>query len=87
MSAAVEITLEQPGVIVISETLRKQLGLVPGMSLVVEEAPDGVHLRVKARPSHLQYENHVLVYTGEIVESKTDPVLDDCEERMVELMQ
>ena len=87
MNSIAEITLEQPGVIIISETLRKQLGLMPGMSLFVEDATEGIRLRIKERSAHLQYENHVLVYTGELAGSEKDFVLDDREQRMAELMQ
>jgi antitoxin component of MazEF toxin-antitoxin module len=63
-----DIALEKPGIIAISEALRKQLGLTPGMSLVVEAANGGIRLRVKERPPHLTYENHVLVFTGELID-------------------
>lgn len=87
MSSVAEITLEQPGVIAVSEMLRKRLGLMPGMSLVVEDATEGIRLRVKERPAHLQYESHVLVYSGEIINAETDSVLADREQRMVELLR
>lgn len=86
MSPIADITLEKPGIIAISETLRQQLGLVPGMSLVVEAANSGIHLRIKKRSAHLQYENHVLVFTGELLDDTTDPVEADREQRMLALM-
>jgi len=82
-----DITLEQPGIIAVSETLRKQLGLRPGMSLIVEEADDGIRLRVKQRPSHLTYEDHVLVFSGELLEKDTDFVQEDREQRILALME
>lgn len=86
MNAMLEITLEKPGIIAVSEALRKQLGLVPGMSLIVEDASDGIRLRVKEMPSHLTYENHVLVYNGELTEQETDFVQQDREQRLAALM-
>lgn len=87
MNTIPDITLEQPGIIAISEALRKQLGLVPGMSLVVEAANGGIRLRVKERPAHLTYENHVLVFTGELIDKDTDFVEEDRDQRMLALMQ
>ena len=86
MNAMLEITLEKPGIIAVSEALRKQLGLVPGMSLIVEDASDGIRLRVKEMPSHLTYENHVLVNNGELTEQETDFVQQDREQRLAALM-
>ena len=86
MNATLEITLEKPGIIAVSETLRKQLGLVPGMSLIVEDASDGIRLRIKERPAHLTYENHVLVYNGVLTEPETDFVQQDREQRLSTLM-
>jgi len=87
MSPVLDITLEKPGIIAISETLRKQLGLMPGMSLIVEDADNGIRLRVKERPPYLAYENHVLVFTGELVDKDTDFVQEDREQHMARLMQ
>lgn len=81
-----DITLEQPGIIAISETLRKQLGLTPGMSLIVEASKGGVRLRVKQRPPHLTYENNVLVFTGELLNKEIDFVEEDREQRIAALM-
>ena len=83
----VDIALEKPGIIAISEALRKQLGLTPGMSLVVEAANSGIRLRVKDRPPHLAYENHVLVFAGELLAKDTDFVQEDREQRMLAVMQ
>lgn len=77
-----DIMLEKPGLITVSEALSKKLGLMPGMSLVVEDTKDGVRLRVKTMPPHLSYENHVLVFAGELINPVADPVLDDRDERM-----
>jgi hypothetical protein len=82
MNTTPDITLEQPGIITVSETLRKQLGLVPGMSLMVEAFNGGVRLRVKERPAHLIYENNVLVFAGELLDKDTDFVQADREQRM-----
>jgi antitoxin component of MazEF toxin-antitoxin module len=87
MNMMPDIALEQPDIIAISEVLRKQLGLVPGMSLVVEAANGGILLRVKKRPAYLAYENNVLVFTGELLDKDTDFVQEDREQRMLALMQ
>lgn len=87
MPAVPDIALEQPGLITISEDLRKQLGLVPGMSLVVEAANGGIRLRVKRRSTHLVYESHVLVFTGELLDKETDFVAEDRDQRMATLVQ
>ena len=87
MSMRLDIALEQPDIITVSEALRKQLGLVPGMSLVVEAANGGILLRVKKRPAYLAYENNVLVFTGELLDKDTDFVQEDREQRMLALMQ
>lgn len=77
MSPIADIALEKPGIIAISEVLRKQLGLAPGMSLVLEAANSGVRLRIKERSPYLTYENHVLVFTGELIDQNVDFVQDD----------
>jgi hypothetical protein len=82
-----DIALEQPDIITVSETLRKQLGLVPGMSLVVEAANGGIRLRVQKRSAHLVYENNVLVFTGELIDKDTDFAQEDREQRMLALMR
>lgn len=87
MPAMPDIVLEQPGIITVSEDLRKQLGLVPGMSLVVEATNGGIRLRVKERPPHLNYESHVLVFTGELLDKNVDFLSEDREQRMVAIMQ
>ncbi len=87
MNTMPDITLEQPGIITVSEALRKQLGLMPGMSLVVEATNGGVLLRVKERAAHLVYENNVLVFTGELIDKETDFVQEDREQRMLALIQ
>ncbi|MFN8491877.1 MAG: AbrB/MazE/SpoVT family DNA-binding domain-containing protein [Caldilineaceae bacterium] len=87
MNTTPDITLEQPGIIRLSEALRQQLGLVPGMSLMVEAANGGIRLRVKERPAYLAYENHVLVFTGELIDKDTDFVEEDHEQRILVLMQ
>ncbi|HMN29592.1 MAG TPA: AbrB/MazE/SpoVT family DNA-binding domain-containing protein [Caldilineaceae bacterium] len=87
MKISPDIILEQPGIIAISENLRKQLGLTPGMALLVEAANGGVRLRVKERSPRLTYENRVLVFTGGLTDSNTDFVEQDREQRMTALMQ
>lgn len=86
MPAVPDLILEQPGVINVSENLRKQLGLVPGMSLIVEAANGGIRLRVKKRAAYLNYENHVLVFTGELLDKETDFVTEDREQRLATLI-
>lgn len=87
MDSVLGIALEKPGIITISETLRKQLGLVPGMSLVVEGTSNGIRLRVKERPPYLAHEGHVLVYNGELIDKVTDFVQQDREQQMAAFMQ
>ena len=82
----VDIALEKPGIIAISEALRKQLGLTPGMSLIVESANGGIRLRVKERPPHLTYENHVQVFAGQLLDKDTDFAQEDREQRMLAVL-
>ncbi len=87
MNSTVEITLEKPGIIAVSEALRKQFGLgyrdVPNCE---DARVMAFEVRVKEMPSHLTYENHVLVYNGELTDQETDFVQQDREQRLAALM-
>ena len=70
MNVVDEIVVKQPGVIVISESLQKKLGLTPGMFLAVENEDDGgVQLKIYQQEPLLVEKDGILVYTGKLAEN------------------
>lgn len=70
MTIVDEIVVKQPGVIAISESLQKKLGLMPGMFLTVETtANGGVQLKIHQEEPLLVEKDGILVYTGRLAEN------------------
>lgn len=87
MSQRIEIELEDEGRIVLPSPVRQQLGLIPGMTLVVEqEAPDVTYLRIQQAQPRLVMKQGVLVVESEMIDDFEDPLLAERDERMMELL-
>ncbi len=87
MSLIVEVSLDEHGRIVFSETARSQLGLLPGMTFVVApEASGGVRLEPQPEQPHLVEIDGILVVRGELTEDITDIVKRDRELRLAHLI-
>ncbi len=88
MSRVVEVTLDDRGRIVIPEAVRDQLGLQPGMTLVVEtEEKGGVRLRPQPEQPVLINKDGIWVIQGEILEDLTDVVKRERERRIADLIR
>ena len=88
MSRVVEVTLDDRGRIVIPEAVRDQLGLKPGMMLVVEtEEKGGVRLRPQPEQPVLINKDGIWVIQGEILEDLTDVVKRERERRIADLIR
>ena len=62
MSQPIEVVLDDQGRLVLPALLQRQLGLRPGMTLVVErETPDAAYLRVQPEQPRLVDKQGVLV--------------------------
>jgi len=88
MNHPIQITLDDLGRIFIPASLRKRLGLKPGMMLVVENAEqDGVQLRVQEEPSGIVEKEGFLVFAGEPLGDITNLVQDERARRNQELIR
>jgi len=66
MSRVIQVSLDDQGHILIPAALQQQLGLSPGVTLVVEEAGNhGVRLRIQPETSMLVNKGGVLVVRAE----------------------
>ena len=88
MGQDIEITIDNQGRIVIPESLRNQLGLQPGMTLVVEKADDdNVRLSPLAEAPTLIDEGGILVITGEPLSDVSDITRQERDRRISDLLQ
>ena len=88
MSLVIEISLDERGQILIPETVRSQLGLLPGMTFVVEsEEKGGVRLRPQPEQPVLVNKDGIWIVRGEILTDMTDIVQRDRERRVTELIR
>lgn len=88
MGQGIEITIDNRGRIVIPESLRNQLGLQPGMTLVVEKADDdNVRLSPLAETPTLIDEGGILVITGEPLSDVSDIARQERDRRVSDLLQ
>jgi len=88
MNQTFQISLNELGRILIPASLRRRLGLKPGMTLVVEEAEqEDVQLRVEDETSQLVDEGGILVIQGELLENIDDIVQRAREQRTQELIK
>jgi len=87
MNEAIEVSLDGEGGIVIPASVRRRLGLSPGMMLIVEQADDGsVRLRSSPGPV-LVDEGGVLVLHSEVEDDLTDVVRRERDSRVEDLVR
>lgn len=72
MSELLEVTLDEQGRITIPERIRARLGLLPGMTVLLEAEEDVLHLHPGDRTAHLIEKDGILVATGELEADPTD---------------
>jgi len=88
MSQVVQISLDNRGHILIPATLRRRLGLSPGMTLVVEEADNrGVRLRIQPETPLLVNKGGVLVVRAKPLSDMTDITRRERNGRVTDLLQ
>lgn len=88
MSQRVEVEMDDEGRLVLPAPVRQQLGLVPGMTLVVEQgASDLAYLRVQHQEPRLVDKEGVLVLEGEFNVDLNELVQDVREQRIAELLR
>ena len=85
MSQIFEITVDDHGHILISEAVRHNLGLEPGMKLVVERADDD-NVQLSPEPeSALIEKDGILVFTGELLTDPDEFIQQERDRRLLEL--
>ncbi len=83
MSQSIQVSLDELGHILIPASLRKRLGLKPGMTLIVEDAEQGgVQLRAQDEMPALVEKDGLLVFAGELLGDVTDIVREKRERRI-----
>ena len=86
MSQVIEVSLDNRGHLLIPAALRRQLGLLPGMTLVVEEADNhDVRLRIRSEVREvpaLVDKDGVLVVRAEPLGDLTDVVRQERDRRV-----
>jgi AbrB family looped-hinge helix DNA binding protein len=88
MNNAVRVSLDESGRIIIPPSLRKQLRLEPGMTLVVEkEEEGGVCLRVQAEPTTLVEKDGLLVARVTPLEDLGEAARRERDRRAADLLQ
>jgi len=91
MSQVIEVSLDNRGHLLIPAALRRQLGLLPGMTLVVEEADNhDVRLRIRSEVREvpaLVDKDGVLVVRAEPLGDLTDAIRQERDRRVSELSQ
>ena len=88
MAETLQVSLDKPGSIDLPRGSRKQLGLLPGMTLRVEAGSDGgISLRVLPENSPLVEEDGWLVHTGEPASDLERAVERDREHRLAMLLE
>lgn len=88
MSRSIEISLDDSGRILIPAELQDDLGLAPGMTLIVEKGDNGgVRLRLQSQPSELVEKGGVLVVRAEPLADLNDITQRERKGRVSELIQ
>jgi bifunctional DNA-binding transcriptional regulator/antitoxin component of YhaV-PrlF toxin-antitoxin module len=88
MSQLAQVSLDDQGRLLIPATIKNQLGLTPGMTLIVEEADkDGVRLHIQSEPPTLVDEGGILVVQAEPLEDLSDIVQHERNRRVFDLLQ
>ncbi len=88
MSQRIEVVVDDQGRLVLPPLLQRQLGLVPGMTLVVEqETADATFLRVQGEQPHLLNKQGVLVVQSQALDDLTDVARREREQRTADLVR
>jgi bifunctional DNA-binding transcriptional regulator/antitoxin component of YhaV-PrlF toxin-antitoxin module len=88
MNQRVEVEVDDAGNLVLPDPVRRQLGLVPGMTLVVEQAqPDITYLRIQPNQPRLSDKQGVLVVDAELLDDMDNSVQHERDERINSLLQ
>ena len=88
MSQRIEIILDDQGHLVLTPSVQHQLGLFPGMTLVVErEEDDTTYLRVQEEPTPIVDRQGILVVQSEAVGDLEESVAKEREQRLAHLLE
>ena len=88
MSQTVEVVLDDQGRLVLPASVQRQLGLTPGMTLIVEqETADTTYLRVQPEQARLVDRQGILVVQSQPVADLTEIVRQHREQRAADLSQ
>ncbi len=88
MRQRIEVELDDQGRLVLPASLRHILGLMPGMTMVVEQdRADATYLRVQAEQPQLVDKQGVLVVRTEQLDELVDPVRWEREQRVADLLR
>lgn len=86
MPQALQVSLDEKGCITLPRDSRERLGLLPGMTLRVEQSEDDqLHLRIVRETPPMVEEEGFLVAAGEPFDDISDAVQGDRERRLVSL--
>lgn len=87
MAQAIEVTIDNDGGIMLPQELKNRLGLLPGMTMVVEQDDEeGVCLRVKAEAPKLVDKKGIIVVRAESSEDLTNVTRHTRDRRLSELL-
>ena len=88
MNQTIKISLDELGRIFIPSSLREQLHLSPGTTLLVEKADQGgVHLRIQSAPPVLILKNGVLVAKVQALTDLINVTRNERDRRVFDLLQ
>lgn len=87
MAQAIEVTIDNHGGIMLPRELKNRLGLLPGMTMVVEKNDsEGVCLRVQAESPRLVDKQGIIVIRAESSEDLTNVISSTRDQRLSELL-
>jgi len=87
MAQAIEVTIDNHGGIMLPRELKNRLGLLPGMTMVVEQDDaEGVCLRVQAESPRLVDKQGIIVIRAESSEDLTNVIRSTRDQRLSELL-
>ncbi len=87
MAQAIEVTIDNHGGIMLPRELKNRLGLLPGMTMVVEQDDaEGVCLRVQAESPQLVDKQGIIVIRAESSEDLTNVISSTRDQRLSELL-
>ena len=87
MNELVELSIDKHGRILVPPALRNRLGLLPGMTLIVEEESDGgIRLRIKSEQPEIVDKDGVLVLRMEPINDLSDVTRRERDSRTDELL-